>query len=122
MRPAPPLKRGRNHSRPDDVVPLLGRATVVTEERARLQAVRRASATAMRRQEELWAEAGGGAGGRVDAGSPNVHDGRDSAARSLCMGVYGGHFLLQGGEFQRFGNHRRLMPRGACGIEMRMGE
>ena len=25
--------------------------------------------------------------------------------RSLGMGRYGGHFLLQGGEFQRFGNH-----------------
>ena len=24
---------------------------------------------------------------------------------SLGMGRYGGHFLLQGGEFQRFGNH-----------------
>ena len=37
------------------------------------------------------------------------------------MGRYGGHFLLQGGEFQRFGDHRRLMPKGACGIEMTMG-
>ena len=37
------------------------------------------------------------------------------------MGRYGGHFLLQGGEFQRFGDHRRLMPRGASGIEMTMG-
>ena len=38
--------------------------------------------------------------------------------RSLGMGRYGGHFLLQGGEFQRFGDHRRLMPRVASGIEM----
>ena len=27
------------------------------------------------------------------------------APRSLGMGRYGGHFLLQGGDFQRFGNH-----------------
>ena len=47
-------------ARPDDVVPPLGRATVVTAERARLQAIRRASAAAMRRQEELWADGGGG--------------------------------------------------------------
>ena len=40
--------------------------------------------------------------------------------RSLGMGRYGGVFLLQGGDFQRFGNHWRLMPRGAYGIEMRI--
>ena len=37
------------------------------------------------------------------------------------MGDVWGPFLLQGGEFERFGDHCRLMPRGACGIEMRMG-